>query len=231
VPKGDPRAFFPTTPPSDLCAAEAKTWQAQPVPETGETAKLLAADYGGSATGAADRTGSDFTAAYITRAGGDGGELDSYRVIFFGTHGVLPSDNDDCLKAGLLTSASADSPLAFLDTDAITKLHLQADLVVLAACNTGRNTDSGSGADALGGLVQSFEEAGARNVLVSNWEVSASATQELMKDMFAHVHDGSSQAAALAAAERTVRDLPGRSNPFFWAPFMVVGDGAKPMPS
>jgi CHAT domain-containing protein len=76
--------------------------------------------------------------------------------------------------------------------------------------------------------VTSFVQAGARNVIVSNWEVDSGTTERLMTSLFKH--RDVSQANALAQAERTLMDEPRYSHPYYWAPFTVVGDGDRPMP-
>ena len=116
-----------------------------------------------------------------------------------------------------------------LDEKKIPQLNLDADMVVLSACDTGSHGDN-SGGEALGGLVSTFVQAGARNVVVSNWEVDTRASMRLMQEMFAR--KSASQADALAGAERSMMSSPDQySHPYFWAPFTVVGDGARPMPA
>jgi CHAT domain-containing protein len=66
-------------------------------------------------------------------------------------------------------------------------------------------------------------------VLVSNWSVGSNATKTLIEHMFDHVRQGADQAEALALAEREVMTETGRQNPYWWAAFMIVGDGAKPL--
>jgi CHAT domain-containing protein len=112
----------------------------------------------------------------------------------------------------LLTSWGGGESDALLDLSKITSLHLDADMVVLSACNTGSKAhgrsmrtddggEDGQGAtargkvanlirlgagdgEALGGVVTSFVEAGTRNVIVSNWEVDSATTQSLMTGLF-----------------------------------------------
>ncbi len=153
--------------------------------------------------------------------------LSRYRVIYFATHGILPPPNG-CLQSALVTSLAGDGGDGLIDVSEIPQLSLDADMVVLSACDTGRG--SGGGGEALGGLVETFVQAGARNVVVSNWSVDTVATERLMTSMFAT--KGVSQADALAAAERALMASPDQySHPFYWAAFTVVGDGARSMPA
>jgi hypothetical protein len=218
------------------------------LPESRTEVTDVARAVGGDAAGANDYAfGEAFTdVAVVGRK-----DLGQYRVLYFATHGLL-DDGNPCLKTSLLTSYGGTGSDALLDLAKITSLHLDADMVVLSACNTGSNGHARSGGEtegaaapvgrsklatpklgngggeALGGLVTSFVQAGARNVVVSNWEVDSGTTEKLMIALFAH--RGISQAGALAEAERTLMNEPRWSHPYYWAPFTVVGDGDRPMP-
>ena len=223
-----------------------------PLPEThGEVASVAKAVAGDTAGAPNYAFGPDFTDAAVTHQG----DIGKYKVIYFATHGLLDQDNP-CLPTSLLTSHGGDGSDALLDLGKITTLHLDADMVVLSACNTGSNGHmrtrapdadaakaqataprgrgapiprlGSGGGEALGGLVTSFVQAGARNVIVSNWEVDSGTTERLMTSLFKH--RDVSQANALAQAERTLMTEPRYSHPYYWAPFTVVGDGDRPMP-
>jgi hypothetical protein len=170
--------------------------------------------------------GQAFTDSDILKRGGEGGDLGRYRVLYFATHGIMSTETRGCMQTALLTSLGDSDSDALLDVIKIPNLHLDADMVVLSACDTGV---SAGGNETLGGLVTSFVQAGARNLVVSNWHVESKATEQLMSTMFAQ--KGVSQADALAIAERSMMSGGGRyTHPYFWAPFVVVGDGAKAMP-
>ena len=162
--------------------------------------------------------------------------LADYRVVFFGTHAVLPANHSCLPEAVLVTSLGAGKSDGFLDEGEILQLKMDADMVVLAACNTGgagsTETDrtglSGSG-DELSGLARDFIYAGARSILVSQWQVEAVATSNLMGRLF---QPGSaSQSDALRKAEVALMDDKSTSHPYYWAGFSLVGDGARAMPS
>ena len=229
----DPRAFADVRAPGfgaasarDFCASiRADLFRMHAIPETADEVKAIAASLGQGADSYA--LGPDFTDTGVMRRGDAGGDLARYKILYFTTHGILPQAG--CLDSALLTSLGDGSSDALLDVKKIPNLVLDADLVVLSACDTGRGAN-GDGGEALGGLVSTFVEAGARNVVVSNWAVDASAAKKLMIAMFAE--KGVSQADALARAERTMMASPDQfSHPYFWAPFMVVGDGARDMPA
>jgi CHAT domain-containing protein len=120
--------------------------------------------------------------------------------------------------------------------DKILSLKLDADWVVLSACNTA--TGGGAGAEAVSGLGRAFFYAGARAVLVTNWPVETNSAKALTTDTFRRqaARPGLSRAAALQQAMIALIDGDGRvdnqqktvfsyAHPIFWAPFSLVGDG------
>lgn len=171
--------------------------------------------------------GPAFTDDWIQREGGSPGHLDQYRVLYFATHGLLQQSNG-CLASSLVTSQGGAGSDSLLDIREIPNLWLDADLVVLSACDTGAGLD-GSGGAALGGLVSTFTYAGARNLLVSNWKVDSTATELLMTSVF--TSKAATQGEALSAAERQfIERSDAYSHPFYWAAFSIVGDGRRPQP-
>lgn len=172
--------------------------------------------------------GADFTDDRIKNGGGFEGALDQYRILYFATHGLLPQANG-CFQPSLVTSQGGSQSDSLLDASEIPGLQLDADLVVLSACDTGAGLDDGGGGAALGGLVSTFTYAGARNLLVSNWEVDSAATEILMSSLFNS--RAATQGEALSEAERSfiARD-DDYSHPYYWAAFLIVGDGARALP-
>jgi CHAT domain-containing protein len=240
VTKGpDPRRYALLVDPSDPvtrqnCERVREQWATVgpgPLPGIAETIRTVGREYG---AGPSDIVlGPAFTDVDVrTRQ-----DLNQYRIVFFGTHAVLPS-KQACLPLPVLATslASGKDSDGFLDASEILGLKMDADMVVLAACDTGgaggdktdRTGLTGSG-DALSGLARDFIYAGARAVMVSQWEVDAEATAQLMADIFKH--STTSQADALRQAETALMDNKHFSHPYFWAPFTLVGDGAKPMPT
>jgi CHAT domain-containing protein len=210
----------------DVCADMRQALlQLPPLPETTAEVKTVAA-----AIGAPDSIidGPDFTDDRVKQMGASDA-LDQYRVLYFATHGLLPRTNG-CLQPALVTSLGKAGSDALLDVKEIPDLKLDADLVVLSACNTGQSSDGqGGGGAALGGLVATFTYAGARNLLVSNWEVDSVATELLMSTLF--TSRVATQGEALQAAQHAfiMRD-DAYSHPFYWAAFSIVGDSARAMP-
>lgn len=212
---------------SDFCAGlRAQLFALPALPETSDEVRQVAA-----AIGAPDSLveGAGFTDDQI-KADGAQGRLKDYRVLYFATHGLLPQANG-CLPSSIVTSQGGPGSDSLLDTNEIPDLTLDADLVVLSACDTGAGATGGvnAGGSAVGGLVSAFNSAGARNVLVSNWEVDTTATETFMSTMFKS--GASSQGEALAQARRAIMtSSPTYSHPYYWAAFSVFGDSARAMP-
>lgn len=153
------------------------------------------------------------------------GTLAQYRVIDFATHGLLPdNDRDEVAEPSLVTTPTPDDD-GLLRASEIAQLTLNADWVVLAACNTG------SGAGGMKGLADAFFYAGARSILVSNWETNSSATVQLSIGLASAIrtNPGMSLTEAHRASVLSLindRAQPRFSEPEFWAPFTVIGGAA-----
>jgi CHAT domain-containing protein len=124
-------------------------------------------------------------------------------------------------------ATASDADDGYLSASRIASLKLDADWVVLSACNTAAG--GAQGAEALSGLARAFFYAGARSVLVSHWEVDSSATVELITTAVAALKSdpkiGRAEALrrAILAMIATGRDC--EAHPAFWAPFVLVGEG------
>lgn len=162
-------------------------------------------------------------------------DLADYRVLYFATHGLLPRPGGCLPQPALVTSLGGGGSDALLDATEILDLKLDADLVVLSACDTGGGGafDQTGVADvggSLGGLTRAFIYAGARGLVVSHWQVDSQATTRLMVGMFGSPN--ASQAQALRTSELSLMNSQDQySHPYYWAAFTVVGDGARPMPA
>jgi CHAT domain-containing protein len=118
--------------------------------------------------------------------------------------------------------------------DKVLTLKLDADWVVLSACNTAAG--EGAGSEAVSGLGRAFFFAGAKALLVSNWPVDSVASRTMMTDLFKNQQktQGTSKAELLRQAMLNQIDQGGMkeggnmkyayAHPLFWAPFVVVGD-------
>jgi CHAT domain-containing protein len=159
-----------------------------------------------------------------TRATAISPELASYRIVHFATHGLLNSQHPEL--SGLvfsLVDKNGKSQDGFLTLQDIYNLNLNADLVVLSACETGLGKEiSGEG---LIGLTRGFMYAGASRVVASLWNVSDVATARLMAEFYrAMEKDGLPPAAALRAAQIKMLEQKRWASPYYWAAFQLQGD-------
>lgn len=160
--------------------------------------------------------------------------LDSYGVLYFATHGLLPgelhceSEPSLVLSPPASAASSADSD-GLLTASEIAGFKLNADLVVLSACNTAAAGGSHFGGGALHGLADAFFNAGAHEVLASHWEVPSTETTRLMTGVFAGLASDPTGdvAEALRQSQLALIAGPASSHPFYWAAFTLIGDGAK----
>lgn len=148
--------------------------------------------------------------------------LSDYTYLHFATHGYLDETvpGRSCVVLTLDDDPTEDG---FLQVQEVFNLRLNADLVVLSACQTGLGKLlNGEG---LIGLTRAFLYAGARSVVVSLWSVSDVSTARLMASFYNYMQKGDSKAAALRKAKLSL--LHGQSDalkhPFHWAPFVLIG--------
>jgi len=156
-------------------------------------------------------------------------DLSQYRVLAFATHGLLPGELRCQAEPALaLTPPAMPSPAdnGLLDASDIAQFRLDADWVVLSACNTA-GPDGSLGGESLSGLARAFFYAGARTLLVSHWAVASRPTVALTTGLFAQAArtPALSRTEALRRSQLTLADAPATSHPVFWAPFVLVGDG------
>ena len=163
-------------------------------------ARSIAAVLGDESTLAVDASRSD----YLRQA-------TDAQLIHIAAHGHFR--DDDPLFSGI---ALADGTLTTLD---IFNTRLNAALVTLSACDTGRHVIGGG--DELFGLMRSFMSAGASSLLLTLWRIEDAVSAEIMRHFYEHLLAGQSKAQALRAAQRTQLD----QHPFYWAAFFLVGDG------
>lgn len=181
-------------------------------------------------------TGDGFTDNAI----GQLGDLDQYRIVHFATHGVVTAMQPKCpVQPALVTSFGGSGSDGLLTFREIFDLNLDADLVILSACDTAggatavatQSAGLGTGGDvALDGLVRAFVGAGGRLVVASHWPVpdDYKATERLITGLFTAA-PGTPTVRALRLSELQLMDDKDTSHPFYWAAFAVVGDGDIPV--
>jgi CHAT domain-containing protein/predicted negative regulator of RcsB-dependent stress response len=169
-------------------------------------------------------------------------DLSNRRVIAFATHALVPGDLDGLDQPALALSSpsiSGNDEDGLLTTAEILRLKLNADWVVLSACNTG--AAEGKGAEAVSGLGRAFFYAGTRAILVSMWPVETTSARELTTGLFKYQQADQtlSRARALQKSSLALIDGPGfkdpatgkiaasYAHPLFWAPFIMVGESGR----
>jgi len=204
------------------------------LPETADEVRAMAVAM------RADPSSSVFTGVAASEERIKSMDLADVRVLAFATHGLVPGDLNGLLQPALALSSpevtgDADND-GLLTMGEVLGLKLDADWVVLSACNTG--SGDGAGAEAVSGLGRAFFYAGTRALLVSNWPVETTTARELTTALFRLQGDGSGVARAEALRRARVAlidevnatDARGRpvfayAHPIFWAPFTLIGDG------
>lgn len=160
------------------------------------------------------------------------GELRRYKILHFATHGALAGELEPTSEAGLvLTPPPLDLPTddGFLTASEISELQLDADWVILSACNTAGAARTGE--EPLSGLARAFAFAGARSLLVSHWAVNSDATVKLVTRAVAEMAGGIKlgRAEALRRAMIALIDegAPHEAHPAYWSPFVLIGEGSR----
>jgi CHAT domain-containing protein/tetratricopeptide (TPR) repeat protein len=206
----------------------------QPLPETAD--ELCAVALSTGATGDTVLLGEKASETTVKRLSADG-TLSNARVVHFATHGLLARE------VGRARAAVAEPALVLtpprqateqddglLTASEVAQLRLDADWVVLSACNTAAGESDSPGAEALSGLARAFFYAGARALLVSHWSVDSRAAVSIVTKTFDEIRSdpGIGRAEALRRSMVALLSSGGRNaHPATWAPFVVVGEGAR----
>jgi CHAT domain-containing protein len=148
-------------------------------------------------------------------------DLSQFRFLHFATHGVLAVDTGIQEPSLVLSVDGQDPSYMFLSMSEILGLKLQSESVVLSACNTGSGVISR--AEGVMSLGRAFLAAGAESVTVSLWQVSDDSTVVFMKKYYEGLLSNKKKSVALAEARYAVF-ASGSKNPFYWAPFIVIGE-------
>lgn len=217
---------------ADLAHVKAQT----PLPETADEVCEVARSVGADV--ADMRIGARATETELKRLS-DAGDLVRYRILHFATHGLLGGQLSGTREPGLiLTPPAKATPQddGYLSGSDIAGLKLDADWVILSACNTAGGAGNGEAAEALSGLARVFFYAGARALLVSHWEVDSHSAVKLVTGAIGALAKDKSigraeamRRAMLAAMADTTRPagwVPAW-HPSVWAPFVVVGEGGS----
>jgi CHAT domain-containing protein len=222
----------PITAVADECDWPIAMWQA---PISAEELRVAEARFGDAESELV--TGAAFNDVALLQRSEN---LDEYRVLHFATHGLVTAPRPDCpARPALVTSFAPDGSDGLLSFREIFDLKLDADVVILSACDTAGSATAAvsreagiatGGNYALDGLVRAFVGAGARSVVASHWPVpdDYDATKRLVGGLVG-AQPGQPLADALEQAQVKLMDDPRTSHPFYWAAFIILGDGAKPL--
>jgi tetratricopeptide (TPR) repeat protein len=203
-----------------------------PLPETADEVCAVARDLGGSEKDV--WLGNRATEAEIKRLS-EVGELPKYRIIHFATHGALAGELGGNSEPGLILTppdTATERDDGYLSASEIAQLKLDADWVILSACNTAAG--GAEGAEALSGLARAFFYAGARALLVSHWSVDSEASVKLITGavgrMASDKRIGRAEAMRQSMLAMIDKGEPFEAHPAYWAPFVVVGEGSSSAP-
>lgn len=178
------------------------------------------------------KMGLDATEAAVKQA-----ILDQYEIVYFATHGLVAGELEEFSLAKAepaLALTIPDNPTVaddgLLQASEVAELKLNAEWVVLSACNTA--SSDGVGAEPLSGLAQAFFYAGGRSLLVSHWAVDDEATATLMSTLFAMSKDRPELSHGELLREASLQMLQSaqtseKAHPRLWAPFVVVGEPVR----
>ncbi len=167
-------------------------------------------------------------------------DLANYRILHFATHGLVTAPRVGCpARPALVTSFGKNNSDGLLTFQEIFDLKLDADLVILSACDTAGAASvsatraagiSSGGGNALDGLVRAFIGAGSRSVVASHWPVpdDFDATNRLIDGLFTSPA-GTPMVDALWGAQKRLMADPQTSHPYYWAGFAIIGDGNQPV--
>jgi CHAT domain-containing protein len=203
-----------------------------PLPDTGDEVRGVAALFGAKADTLLQVSANEKEVK--------GRDWRTTRVILFATHGLVPGDLNGLDQPALALTAPDVAGVdgdGLLTVEEILNLKLDADWVVLSACNTA--SGSAEGAEALSGLGRAFFYAGTRALLASNWPVETTSAKLLTTGIFKRqtAQATLSKAEALRATMLDLMDTGeakdaedkaaySYAHPLFWAPFSLVGDGS-----
>ena len=221
--------------PIAVVAADAMAAMAPPIdfallpalPDTAQEIEEVAAVL------AADMTRDIFLHRRASEAQVKNADLSPYRVIMFATHGLMSGEIPGLYQPALALSNPAitgDGDDGMLTMEEILGLKLNADWVVLSACNSA--AAGGAAEESVSGLGRAFFYAGAKSLLVTSWAVETESARMLTTEAFRRQsmdaslsRSGALQQSSLSLMKKTAEGNFSYAHPMFWAPYVLVGDG------
>ena len=199
-----------------------------PLPETAQEIEEIAKAL------AADQTRDVFLQNSASETQVKHADLSRYRIVMFATHGLMNGEMPGLYQPALALSnpaLTAENEDGMLTMEEILNLRLNADWVVLSACNTAAG--GGQSKESLSGLGRAFFYAGARALLVTNWAVETESARMLTTEIFrlqAAQPDLPRAQALRQSSLELMKKSAGKdysyAHPMFWAPYSLVGDGS-----
>ena len=214
--------------PGPSCQESARLFAGlPPLPFAGKELEAARALLGGSPSD--ELVGAAYTVPAVRKA-----PLKDYRILHFASHALLPAELRCSEEPAVVTSAppgAQNADGALLTASLVSGLDLDADAVILSACNSAG--PGGPAGESLSGLARAFFYAGARAMLVTHWSVNDQASAFLVADTLRRLKEGdgglagSLRGAELGLLEAAGKQMPAElSHPFYWAPFALIGDGS-----
>lgn len=191
------------------------------LPETREELREIARALG-------EDRGVVLTGDVATEAAVRNADLGAYDVLAFATHGLVSGEINGLIEPALVLTpieGGGSENDGFLTASEIAALRMDADWVILSACNTGAGDSASS--PSYSGLARAFRQAGARSLLLSHWRVRDDVASRLTVATVRNAARGMDRAEALRQAQIELMrdsDLPGAANPAVWAPFVLIDD-------
>jgi CHAT domain-containing protein len=151
--------------------------------------------------------------------------LEDFRIIHFATHSLLDEKNAN--RSALVLKLDDDpAEDGFFQAREIYGVKLNADLIVLSACQTAKGKiEKGEG---IQGLARAFFYAGTKSVLASLWKIDDRSTAEFMKLFYEYLVDGKTKQEALRLTKIKMLGTE-YSEPYYWASFVLIGESDCPV--
>ena len=188
------------------------------LPETAEELKIISKIFSNNSTLI---LGEKFTEDAIKAL-----DFTKFQYISFATHAVTANQISGISEPGLILTPPNQSTKqndGILSSSEIEKLNLNSDIIILSACNTASQDGTPNG-EGLSGLTSSFFQAGTKSMLVTHWDVETNSASRLTTETFKNLKRNKNLKKALQQTKISMMNDPSTSHPFFWAPFVLIGN-------
>jgi len=152
--------------------------------------------------------------------------FNNYEYIVFATHAVVANMINNISEPGLILTPPKKSSVendGILTVSEIEKLKLNANIVILSACNTASEDGSPNG-EGMSGLTSAFFHAGTKSMLVTHWDVETNSAVQLTTGSFKNLDSSESLSKALQKTKISMMNNKDTAHPFYWAPYVLIGN-------